>query len=219
KVKNAVVGVIKTILELKDMLLNVLAKAASVIGKIIKDPIGFLGNLIAGIKGGLQAFLGEIAKHMKKGVVGWLLGAMQSAGLELPAKFDIKGIIGLVASLLGLTWAAIRGRVVSRGVPDQAVTAAEKAVPEAEALQKEGVAGLWQRIKAKIGNVKEMILGKLRDFLIPTVITAGIMWVISLLNPASAFVKAVKAIIDIVKFIFERGAQLVAFVNTVLDAI
>ena len=93
KVKNAVVGVIKTILELKDMLLNVLAKAASVIGKIIKDPIGFLGNLIAGIKGGLQAFLGEIAKHMKKGVVGWLLGAMQSAGLELPAKFAASQIV------------------------------------------------------------------------------------------------------------------------------
>src|SRR5262249_59726719 len=38
-------------------------------------------------------------------------------------------------------------------------------------------------------------------------------------KPASAFVKAVKAIIDIVTFIFERGAQVLEFVNSVLDAI
>ncbi len=48
---------------------------------------------------------------------------------------------------------------------------------------------------------------------------AGITWIISLLNPASAFVKAVKMIIDIVTFIVERGAQLAAFVNSVLDAV
>lgn len=219
KVKNAVVGVIKTILELKNMLMNVLAKAASVIGKIIKDPIGFLGNLIAGVKGGLMAFLGNIAEHFKKGVIGWLLGAMQSAGLELPEKFDLKGIIKLVASLLGLTWAAIRGRIVSRGVPDKAVEAAEKTAPEAEALKKDGLPGLWQRIKAKIGDVKEMIVKKLSGELIGPVLMAGIMWIISLLNPASAFVKAVKLIIDVVTFIFQRAAQLFEFVNAVMDAI
>jgi hypothetical protein len=219
KVKDAIGGVIKTILELKNMLMGVLARAASVVGKIIKDPIGFLGNLISGIKGGLQAFIGNIAEHLKKGLVGWLLGNMRSAGLELPAKFDVKGIIGMIASLLGLTWAAIRGRVVQRGVPEQAMSAAEKAVPEAQALQREGVAGLWQRISEKVGDIKQMILGKLSEELIPTVFMAGITWIISLLNPASAFIKAVKAIIDIVRFIFQQAAQLAEFINAVLDAI
>ncbi|MGW1412347.1 hypothetical protein ACWCPY_41165, partial [Streptomyces sp. NPDC002403] len=42
---------------------------------------------------------------------------------------------------------------------------------------------------------------------------------ISLLNPASAFVRAVKGIIDIVTFIVNQGAQIVEFVNSVLDAV
>jgi uncharacterized protein YdcH (DUF465 family) len=219
KAVEAVKGAIDTILKLKDMLLAVLRKAAGVVMAIIKDPIGFLGKLVSGVKAGLQAFIANIGEHLKKGLVGWLLGSLASAGIQLPERFDVKGIIGLVASLLGLTWASIRGRVVQRGVPEQAMSAVEQSVPEVQTLQREGVAGLWQRIVAKVGDLKEMLFSKVKDFLIPTVIIAGITWIISLLNPASAFVKAVKAIIDIVTFIFERGAQLVAFVNSVLDAI
>ncbi|MGW5498674.1 hypothetical protein ACWEWC_42680, partial [Streptomyces olivaceoviridis] len=58
-----------------------------------------------------------------------------------------------------------------------------------------------------------------KSYLIPTVIIAGITWIISLLNPASAFVRAVKGIIDIVSFIVNQGAQIVQFVNAVLDAV
>jgi hypothetical protein len=92
-------------------------------------------------------------------------------------------------------------------------------VPEAQLLAREGLPGLWQQVTSKLGDLKAMILGRLTEFLIPTVLVAGITWIISLLNPASAFVKAVKASIDIVTFIFERGAQLMEFVNSVLDAI
>ena len=54
KAKDAIGGAIKTILKLKDMLLGVLARAAGAIGKIIKDPIGFLGNLINAVKAGVD---------------------------------------------------------------------------------------------------------------------------------------------------------------------
>ncbi|MFE7620149.1 hypothetical protein ACFU6N_31670, partial [Streptomyces sp. NPDC057496] len=60
---------------------------------------------------------------------------------------------------------------------------------------------------------------KLTSYLIPTVIIAGITWIISLLNPASAFVRAVKGIIDIVTFIVNQGAQIIEFVNAVLDSV
>lgn len=73
KALDAVVGVIKTILALKDMLLGVLAKAAGVIEDIISDPIGFLGNLISGIKAGLDKFIGNIWEHLKSALMGWRL--------------------------------------------------------------------------------------------------------------------------------------------------
>ncbi|MFB6782135.1 hypothetical protein ACFCX0_33290 [Streptomyces sp. NPDC056352] len=219
KAKDAIVGAIKTINELKNLLLGILAKAASAIMKIIKDPIGFLGNLVKAVGAGLQLFVTNIADHLKKGVVSWLLGTAVKAGLDLPQKFDLKGIIRIIGSLLGLTWANIRARVTRKGVPDQAMNAVEQSVPVAQTLAREGPAGAVKEITEEAGDLKATILEKLTSYLIPTVIIAGITWIISLLNPASAFVRAVKGIIDIVTFIVNQGAQIVEFVNAVLDAV
>ncbi|MER5615860.1 hypothetical protein [Streptomyces sp. NPDC002215] len=219
KAKDAIVGVIKTINELKNLLLGILAKAASAIMKIIKDPIGFLGNLVRAVGAGLNLFITNIAEHLKTGVVSWLLGTAVKAGLELPQKFDLKGIIQLIASLLGLTWANIRACITRKGIPDQAMTAVESSVPVAKKLATEGPAGAINEITEEAGDLKATILEKLTSYLIPTVIIAGITWIISLLNPASAFVRAVKGIIDIVTFIVNQGAQIVEFVNAVLDAV
>ncbi|MFF9402935.1 hypothetical protein [Streptomyces sp. NPDC014744] len=219
KAKDAIVGVLKTINELKNLLLGLLAKAASAIMKIIKDPIGFLNNLVHAVGAGLQLFITNVADHLKTGVVSWLLGTAVKAGLELPQRFDLKGIIQLIGSLLGLTWANIRARITRKGVPDQALTAVETSLPVAKKLAAEGPAGAVKEIQAEAGDLKATILQKLTSYLIPTVIIAGITWIVSLLNPASAFVRAVKGIIDIVTFIVNQGAQIVEFVNAVLDAV
>ncbi|MFD3486836.1 hypothetical protein [Streptomyces sp. NPDC058665] len=219
KAKDAIVGAIKTINELKNLLLGILAKAASAIMKIIKDPIGFLRNLVTAVGAGLNLFITNIADHLKTGVVSWLLGTAVKAGLELPARFDLKGIIQLIGSLLGLTWDNIRTRVTRKGVPDEAMSAVESSVPVAQSLAREGPAGAAKEIQAETGDLKTTILQKLTSYLIPTVLIAGITWILSLLNPASAFIRAVKGIIDIVTFIVTQGAQIVEFVNAVLDAV
>ena len=61
------------------MLTNVLSRAAGVVGEIIKNPIGFLGNLIAGIKGGILKFKDNILDHLRKGLMSWLFGALACA--------------------------------------------------------------------------------------------------------------------------------------------
>ncbi|MFE3141449.1 hypothetical protein [Streptomyces scopuliridis] len=219
KVVDAVVGVIQAINELKNLLLGILAKAAGAVMKILKDPIGFLRNLVSAVGAGLNLFIGNIAGHLQKGLVSWLLGTAVSTGLEIPSRFDLKGIIQLIASLLGLTWDNIRARVTRKGIPDEAMTKAEQSVPVAQALAREGPAGAAQEITAETGDLKSTILDDLKSYLIPTVLMAGITWILSLLNPASAFIRAVKGIIDIVTFIVTQGAQIVEFVNSVLDAV
>ncbi|MCX4473534.1 hypothetical protein OOK41_25055 [Micromonospora sp. NBC_01655] len=219
KAVDAVAGVIKTIMQLKDMLLGVLAKAAQAVMAIIKDPIGFLGNLVSAVGAGLRQFMANIGEHLKKGLVGWLTGAMAGAGLELPAKFDLRGIVMMIGSLLGLTWASIRGLIIKRGVPEPAMGAVEKSVPLVQKVQAQGLGGLWEEIQDKVGDLKANLFSKISEYLIPTVLMAGITWIISLLNPASAFVRAVKMIIDFVTFIVTQGAQIIEFVNSVLDAI
>ncbi|WP_461297026.1 hypothetical protein [Streptomyces harbinensis] len=219
RVKDAVVGVIQTIIELTNALMGILAKAASAVSKIIKDPIGFLGNVVRYVGDGLNLFTANIEQHLKTGLVSWLLGTAVKTGLQIPAKFDAKGIVQLLASLLGLTWDTIRAKIVRKGAPDKAMATVEKSIPEAQALQREGPAGLTKEITGESGDLKKTILDDLKSYLIPTVVVAGIAWIVSLLTPASAFVRAVKGIIDIVTFIVTQAAQITDFMNAILDAV
>jgi len=218
KVKDAVGGAIKTILKLKDMLLGVLARAASAIGKIIKDPIGFLGNLVSAVKNGVMNFAANIVDHLKKGLQAWLLGSLAEAGIELPEKFDLKGIIKLVLSLLGLTWANIRSRIV-KVIPESVMDKVEKGVAFIQMVVTEGIGGLWKWVAEKLTDLKEMVMGQIQDFVITKIIKAGITWIISLLNPAAAFIKACKMIYDVVMFFVEKAEQIKEFVDSILDSV
>jgi len=218
KVKDAVGGAIKTILKLKDMLLGVLARAASAIGKIIKDPIGFLGNLVSAVKNGVMNFAANIVDHLKKGLQAWLLGSLAEAGIELPERFDLKGIIKLVLSLLGLTWANIRSRIV-KVIPESMMDKVEKGVAFIQMVVTEGIGGLWKWVAEKLTDLKEMVMGQIQDFVITKIIKAGITWIISLLNPAAAFIKACKMIYDVVMFFVEKAEQIKEFVDSILDSV
>jgi len=218
KAMDAVVGVVTTILKLKDMLLSVLSKAADVIGDIIADPIGFLGKLVDGVKGGLERFVSRIGTHLENALLDWLFGALGAAGITMPKTLDFAGILDLVLQVLGLTYQSIRARVVN-AVGEPIVARMEQTVDVFKTLATEGIAGLWKWIQERVSDLEDLVLGKIKDFVIERVIKGGITWIISLLNPAAAFIKACKAIYDIVMWIVERGSQLMEFVNSVLDSI
>lgn len=218
KAKDAIGETIQTILKLKDMLMGMLAKAAGAIGKIIQDPIGFLGNLVAGLKQGFMGFMGNIANHLKKGLLGWLTGALAGAGIEMPKSFDLKGIFALVTSLLGLTYQAMRDRVANK-VGEKKVSALEKGFDMFIIWKNEGAAGLWKFIQDKLTTLKDMVIGGIQSFVTESIISAGVTWILSLLNPASAFVRACKMIIDVIMFFVERGSQIADLVNAVLDSV
>ncbi|MBW4643003.1 MAG: DUF4157 domain-containing protein [Goleter apudmare HA4340-LM2] len=218
KAKDAIAGVIKTILELKTLLLGVLAKAASAIDKIIKDPIGFLGNLVAGVKQGFMNFVGNIAQHLQKGLMGWLFGALAEAGIQLPESFDLKGIITLILQVLGLVYSSIRARAVKL-LGEKVVKALETTAEIFKILITQGPGGLWEYIKDQLSNLKDVVIDGIKSFVTDSIIKAGVTWILGLLNPAGAFIKACKAIYDIVMFFVERGSQIIALVNAVLDSV
>lgn len=216
---NALAGVIKTILKIKDMLLNLLAAAVSAIGAIISDPIGFLSNLIQGVKQGFVDFGNNIKKHMIKGVIEWLIGSLGNVGITLPDNlFSLSGIFSLVTQMLGLTWDYFRSKAVKL-LGEPVVAGMEKAVEIFQIVRKDGVMGLWEYIKEQFGNLKEMVMDAIRDMIITKVIEAGIKWVMGLLSPAGAFVKAAMMIIDIVKFFVERAAQIFELVTAFINSI
>ncbi len=217
RVYDATVGLIKKIIAFKDMLMGILGRAVAVIGDIIAHPIRFLGNLVSGVMQGLKNFMSKIGTYLLKGLMDWLFGALAGAGLQLPDSFDLKGIISIVLQILGLTYANFRARAVTI-VGEPVVAAIEKTAEVFKVIITEGVPGLWRFIKEQLADLKSMVMDAIFDFVKEKVIMAGITWIIGLLNPASAFFKACKAIYDIIMFFVNRGSQILALVNAVIDS-
>jgi hypothetical protein len=218
RIYDATVGLIKKILAFKDMLLNVLARAAEAIGSIIAHPIAFLGNLVDAGKLGFTNFVDRIGEHLKQGFLEWLFGAVAETGIQLPKNFDLAGILSLVLQVLGLTYANIRSRAV-KILGEKVVKALETAAEIFKILITKGPAGLWDYIKEKLGDLYAMVIDKIKSFIMEKVIMAGVTWIIGLLNPASAFFKACKAVYDIVMFFVSHGKQILDLVNAIIDSI
>ncbi|MAZ28350.1 MAG: hypothetical protein CL868_14905 [Cytophagaceae bacterium] len=216
---DAVVGVINTIIEIKNMLTNLLSAAISAIGAIISDPIGFLGNLLRGVKDGFLNFGKNILRHLMSGLVTWLTGALGPMGITIPDDiFSLKGIFSLVMQVLGLTWDYMRQKAVKL-LGEPVVQALEVGFEIFQIIRTQGIAGVWEYLKEQFNDLKETVIDAIQEMIISQVVEAGIKWVLGLMSPAGAFVKAAMMIIDIVKFFIERGSQIIALVNAFIEGV
>lgn len=195
-------------------------RAGAQIMKILKKPAVFFGNLMDAVKGGVDNFLANIKKHLINGLIGWLTGALSEVAITLPEKFDAKGIFSLVMQILGLTYENIKERIINK-VPaaEQVFDMAESGFDIVKEVMVKGPIVLWEKVKESFTNFKEVVLSGIRDFVIITVVKEGITWLLSLLNPASAIVKALKLLFDFVMFLVERFSQIKDFVMSVYSSI
>ena len=83
----------------------------------------------------------------------------------------------------------------------------------------DGLGGAWEYIKDQVGQLKDMLIEEIQNWVITEVIEAGIKWIIGLMSPVGAFIKAAMAIYDLVMFFIERGQQILDLVNAVIGAI
>jgi Domain of unknown function (DUF4157) len=198
--------------------MEIIRSAGGVLANIVKNPIGFAGNLVAGVKGGFQKFASNMPTHLKNGLTGWLFGAMAGAGLALPAQLDLKGILSLVLQVLGLTYEKLRGKLVKL-VGEKRVKQLEQAFEFLRTIVTGGLTAAWQKITEFAGNLQEMVIGGIREWVQNSIITAAITKLISMFNPAGAIVQAVMAIYNTIMFFIERGEQIAALTQAVFASI
>lgn len=216
---GAIKGVIEAIIALKNLFMRVLAKIIDVVTLIIADPIGFLKNLIEAIKLGLQNFVSNILKHLKGAFIIWLTGALGPMNIKMPDDiFSLPGIFSLAMQILGLSWEYLRERAVKH-LGEPVVKALETGFDLFKIFIKDGVAGLWEYAKEKFNDLKEMIIENIKEMLITQVIKAGIKWLMGLLNPVAAFIKAAMAIYDIVVFFMEKAKQVLELIEAFVDGV
>ncbi len=202
-------------------IMNFIEKAGNLIGKIFKDPAAFFSNVARGVKKGIDQFVANIKKHLINGLIAWLTGAMGDISITLPVKFTLKGILKLAMEILGLTYANIRAKVVKKLGPkgEKIVSTLEKTFEFVKLLVTKGPSAILEKGKEMLAGFKDKVLAGIRNIVTAEVVKAGVVYLISMLNPASALVKAIKMLYDLVMFFVNRWDQIKAFANSVFNSV
>ncbi|RJS18796.1 hypothetical protein DRW03_24360 [Corallococcus sp. H22C18031201] len=215
---DAIAEVIRIIAEFKDKLMGVLRKGADAIMLILKDPIGFLGNLLAAIKQGFHQFVANIWTHLKRGFMKWLFGSLAEAGIQVPNDLDVWSVLKLVLDVLGLTYAWMRGEAVKL-VGERNVALIEKLVEYISVTFKGGPQALWEKLKDDLANLKAMVIDAIQTWLIDTIVKQAVAKVVSLFNPAGAFIQAVLAIYNVVMWVIENASRILALIEAIVNSL
>lgn len=219
KIKEFVIqGVLGTFGETGKRVADVLLQARDTFDLIVSDPVGFARNIIGAISKGFTQFKDNIVEHLKKGFMGWLFGTLSSAGLQLPEKLDLRGILSIVMQVLGLTYANVRTRLV-KAVGESRVQWIETAFEFVKLIATQGIAAAWQKIVETIGNLKAMVIDAIKNWVIEKVVMSAVSKLIGLFFPASAVIEAIKAIYNTVVFFIERAQQILALVESVVSSV
>jgi len=193
-------------------------KIGDTFNKIVADPVAFVGHLVDAVKKGIQQFAKNILDHLKTGLIEWLVGTLEGAGLVLPKVWDLKGILDLVLQILGITYAKIRAKLV-KVLGEKTVSMLETAFAFIKTLVTEGPAAAWKQIVEAIGSLWDMVIGGIKDWAVTKIVTAAITKLVTMFNPAGAIIQAIIATYNTVAFFIERIKQILAFVEAVVDSI
>ncbi len=195
-----------------------IAKAQAAFHTILKNPIGFVNNLVRAGKLGFQMFAGNIVEHLKAALIKWLVGPLADAGVYIPKAFSLIEIVKLVLSVLGLTWQNIRSKLV-KIIPDPILTGLEKTAGILVTLVKDGPAAAWEQIKAELSELKDQLISQVTQMVTTEIVKAAVFKLVSMLNPAGAVVQAIIAIYNTVSFFIQKIQQIAAVVASFIDSI
>jgi hypothetical protein len=193
-------------------------KARGAFNEIIRKPVKFIGNLVRAGKAGFDNFRKNFVAHLRKSIIDWLTGSLAGAGVYIPQAFELKEIIKFILSVLGLTWANIRGKLV-KAVGEPIVAAFETGFDIVVTLVKEGPAAAWEKIKEQLSNLKEMLMGMILDFVKGTIVEVAITKILSFLSPVGAFIQAIIGIYNTIMFFIERLRTIAQVVASFIDSI
>ena len=199
-------------------IVGIVRKIGDTFNKIVEDPVAFVGNLVQAVKLGFQQFGKNIWDHLKTGLIEWLVGTLEGAGLVLPKVWDLKGILSLVLQILGITYAKMRAKLV-KVIGEERVAMLERVFGFIKTLVTEGPAAAWQQIVEAIGSLWDMVIGGIKDWAVTKIVTAALTKLVTLFNPAGAVIQAIIATYNTVAFFIERIKQILALVEAIVDSI
>jgi hypothetical protein len=194
-------------------------KTGAALKSILKNPLPFVRNLVRAAKLGLNNFMDNFGEHLKAGLIDWLTGSLP--GVYIPKALSLPELGKFALSVLGITWAQIRGKIVKALGPngERIMVALETTFDVVVALVKGGPAAAWELIKEKLTNLKDIVIDGIVSFVTDTIIKKAIPKLISMFIPGAGFISAILSIYDTVMVFVQKLAKIVALVKSFVDSI
>jgi hypothetical protein len=191
-------------------------KTGAALKKILRNPLPFVGNLVKAAKLGFMNFAGNFVDHLKAGLIDWLTGSLP--GIYIPKAFSLGEIAKFAFSVLGLSWANIRQKLV-KATNETTVKALESGFDIVVTLVRDGPAAAWEKIKEQLSNLKDMVIGGITDFVVDTVVKKAIPKLLAMFIPGAGFISAILSIYDTVMVFVNKIKQIVQVVTGFVDSI
>jgi len=199
--------------------LGYIKKTGAALKSILKNPLPFVGNLVKAAKLGFTNFAEHFLDHLKTGMLDWLTGSLP--GVYIPKALSLPEFGKLAISVLGLSWAQIRGKIVKALGPsgEKIMQGLELAFDVVKALVTGGPAAAWEVIKEKLTNLKDTIVDGIIGFIKDAVITKAIPKLIAMFIPGAGFISAIISIYDTVMVFVQKIAKIIQVVTAFIDSI
>jgi hypothetical protein len=199
--------------------LGYIKKTGSAIKSIFQNPLPFVGNLVKAAKQGFLNFAANIGGHLKAGLIDWLTGSL--SGVYIPKALNLAELGKFALSILGITWAQIRGKIVKVLGPsgEKIMQGLETGFDIVVALVKGGPAAAWELIKEKLTDLKDTVVNGIVGFVTDTVVKKAIPKLIAMFIPGAGFISAIISIYDTVMVFVEKISKIIQVVTAFIDSI
>ena len=227
-VKNLIVGSARKIAEigltaltaglgpLGQQIMAKLRGAGDVIVQVLRDPVRFARNLISAVGGGFKTFGSNAPRHLQNGIGQWLTGA---SGITFPASFSLEGVFMTALSVMGLTYQALRGKLVRALGPGGAdkVGRAESTVQALQTMK----AGLQHasEMKGEQGGVGKAVQDGVKSEVTKSLVLTGIQKLVTMLVPGGGFINSIIGAFQTVQTIVQQAAQIGQVVTSALGSV
>jgi Domain of unknown function (DUF4157) len=203
----------------KPGLMGYIQRTGAALKSILKNPMPFLGNLVNAAKLGFTNFASNFAEHLKAGLIDWLTGSLE--GVYIPKAVSLLELGKFALSVLGITWAQIRGKIVKVLGPngETIMKGLELAFDIVKALLTGGTAAVWELIKEKLNDLKDQVISGIVSFVTDTIVKKAIPKIIGMFIPGAGFIPAIISIYDTIMVFVEKISKIIQVVTAFIDSI
>ncbi|MBG6132802.1 hypothetical protein IWQ47_004368 [Aquimarina sp. EL_43] len=214
-----------------DTVNNIIQRSLEAFGNIKRDPIGFLKNILKGIKQGFVQFFDNILKHLMSGLATWLFGSLGGLGIKMPPDFSFKSILNLVLEILGISVDKIMERVwikLTEQIGAEKVAKIKGAIDKLTGIWafvkdviKRGPIAIWEYVQEKLSELWNMVLDAAKNWIMTKVIESVITKLLSMLDPTGimAVINSVIAIYKAIQSFIEHLKAMLEILNSFVNGV